>query len=101
MTGRRCEGEVTESRVREWLREHIGRAANLPAATIDSGASFAYFGLNSLQYVELAAELEAWLGREVPPTAAYDFPTIDLLARYVVSAANDPVPVGLSAESWS
>ena len=91
---------IDEGMVRGWLIEQIGRASNTPPDAVDTGAPFAYFGLNSLQYIELVSQLEDWIGREVPPTAAYDFPTIDLLSRYVAHALGEPSPAAISPETW-
>jgi acyl carrier protein len=92
---------VDEQAVRRWLCQQIARTSDMPIEKVDTSASFAYFGLNSLQYVDLIVRLETWLGREVPPTAAYDFPTIDLLARYVAQALDEPLPHAVSPEAWT
>src|SRR5438132_9896728 len=39
--------------------------------------------MDSLQAVSLAADLEDWLGQSLPPTLAYDYPTIEALAQYL------------------
>ncbi|HET7699084.1 MAG TPA: acyl carrier protein [Vicinamibacterales bacterium] len=101
MTKQQARLDVDEETVRAWLCAAVARTAGVATNSIDSTATFAYFGLNSLQYVDLTVQLESWLGREIPPTAAYDFPSIELLARYVVHALPDAAPAGISPEAWT
>jgi polyketide synthase 12/myxalamid-type polyketide synthase MxaF len=93
--------DVDEETVRAWLCAAVARMAGVTASSLDASATFAYFGLNSLQYVDLTVQLESWLGRTIPPTAAYDFPSIDLLARYVVHALPDAASDAISSEAWT
>src|SRR5205807_2381692 len=39
--------------------------------------------MDSVQAVSMAADLEDWLGRELPATLVYDYPTIEGLARHL------------------
>lgn len=57
----------------------------LPGVTeIAAGLPFADLGLNSLSAVRLRDRLTATTGIVVPATAAYDCPTPDALARYLL-----------------
>jgi acyl carrier protein len=87
--------DVSEREVRTWLIDHIARLVQLPPEQIDVTVPFAYYGLDSVQGVEVAMLLESWLGREVSPTAAYEFPTIELLAQHVATATPSREVVGL------
>jgi acyl carrier protein len=55
-------------------------------ATIDVSRNLDELGLDSLQSVCLAGDLEAWLGTEIPATAIWDYPTIDCLCEYLTGA---------------
>jgi acyl carrier protein len=62
---------------------------------VDSSRAFADYGLDSVKAVELAYELENWLGEhsgglrlDLGATIAWNFPTIDALARYLAGASN-------------
>ena len=50
--------------------------------------------MGSLDAVEIAAALERWLGRQLSPTAIYNYPTIAALARWL---ANPVSPHGVRA----
>ena len=50
---------------------------------IDLATPLMYLGLDSIQAVELSGELEALVGRELPPTLLFEHPTIEALARAV------------------
>ena len=69
--------------IRNWIVDHIAQRLHLTPADIDTGHPFAAFGLDSVQLVSLAGELETWLDRSLPPTVAWDYPTIDALSRYL------------------
>ena len=67
--------------VEAWLTHRIAQRVQLAPAEIDRQEPLASYGLNSLQVIEMSAELEAWLGHPVMPTIVYDFPTIAALAQ--------------------
>ncbi len=52
--------------------------------------------MSSLDALEIAAALEGWLGRQLSPTAIYNYPTIAALAQWL---ANPPSTEDLSFES--
>ena len=67
----------------DWLVSQLARELDLPATDIDPSRPFAYYGLDSVHAVRLTGALESWLGRELSPTLAYEYPTIDLLSRHL------------------
>ena len=69
-----------------WLTERISGPLAIRPDEVDTKKPLAGYGLGSLQTVRLASELEQWLGVKLPPTLAYDYPTIDALA-HVLSGA--------------
>jgi acyl carrier protein len=44
---------------------------------------FANYGLSSVAAVSLSGELSDWLGIELSPILAYEYPTVEALARYL------------------
>jgi acyl carrier protein len=52
---------------------------------IDPRQGFFKLGMTSLMAVELRRRLEHSLGRPLPPTLAFEYPTIDALARHLVA----------------
>ncbi|KAA3647729.1 MAG: amino acid adenylation domain-containing protein [Chloroflexi bacterium] len=79
--------------IESWLVQQISNKTNIPADQINVRENFVYYGLDSAQAVELAGDLEEWLGRNVSPTLAWDYPTIeDLAAHLTEDADKQPIP---------
>src|SRR5579859_3849255 len=72
------------SMIQDWLVARLAAYLDLEPSSIDIHASFASYGLPSVDAVGLSGDLEDWLGRELSPTLAYDYPSIVLLAGYLV-----------------
>ncbi len=72
--------------IANWFVAQLSRELGVPATDIDPSRPFAYYGLDSVRAIRLTAALESWLGRELSPTLAYDYPTIDLLSRHLAGA---------------
>jgi acyl carrier protein len=71
--------------LRHWLIENIASQLEINPATIDVNRNLDELGLDSLQAVCLAGDLEAWLGVEIPETALWDYPTIECMCLYVAN----------------
>jgi len=71
--------------VEKWLTHRIARRVEISPTEIDRQEPMASYGLNSLQVIEMSAELEVWMGQPVVPTIVYDFPTVAALARQLVA----------------
>ena len=69
-----------------WLTERISGPLGIRPDEVDTKKPLAGYGLGSLQAVQLASDLEQWLGLKLPPTLAYDYPTIDALAHFLSGA---------------
>jgi hypothetical protein len=44
-----------------------------------------YYGFDSARVVEMVGDFGAWLGRRLPPTFFWDYPTIEQVARHIGS----------------
>jgi acyl transferase domain-containing protein/acyl-CoA synthetase (AMP-forming)/AMP-acid ligase II/acyl carrier protein len=93
---KRTPGVFSSSGIREWLMNRCAERLRVPRAGIDPRASFAMYGLTSLDAVNLANDLEERLGRPVSPTLLYDYPSIEALAAHLTTVG-DSEP-GSSAE---
>jgi acyl-CoA synthetase (AMP-forming)/AMP-acid ligase II/3-oxoacyl-(acyl-carrier-protein) synthase len=69
--------------IRDWLVRAVSERLGLSPAAVEVTIPLADFGLVSKDMVALAGNLEAWLGREVPPTLVYDHPSIEALSRHL------------------
>jgi acyl transferase domain-containing protein/acyl-CoA synthetase (AMP-forming)/AMP-acid ligase II/acyl carrier protein len=66
-----------------WLVAALATLLHLEPAEIDPGAPFSAYGLDSVQAVNLAGDLEQWLGLAVPATAVWEHPSIRGLAAHL------------------
>jgi len=85
----------TVAALQAWLVSHVSEALRVKTSEIDIHTPFAQYGMDSVHAVNLSAELEDWLGRELPPTLAYDYPTIETLAHHLageMAALETPAP---------
>ncbi|BCL81047.1 FAAL and PKS domain-containing protein [Ktedonobacteria bacterium brp13] len=69
--------------IQAWLTQHIAQLLKVRAESIDVHESFAFYGMDSAQAIALSAELEDLIERDLPPTLAYDYPTIAALSSYL------------------
>ncbi|MDZ8262102.1 polyketide synthase [Nostoc sp. ChiQUE01b] len=79
----RKSGEKGAAEIQDWLVNKISQRQNIAPQSIDPRESFAYYGLDSIAAVSLSADLEDWLGCQLLPTLAYDYPTIATLSAYL------------------
>jgi acyl-CoA synthetase (AMP-forming)/AMP-acid ligase II/acyl carrier protein len=76
---------ATRAEIETWLIERIAMRLRLPATQVHVTTPFMEFGMGSVDAVEIAAELECWLGRKISPTAIYNYPNIEGLALWLSS----------------
>ncbi|WP_051407570.1 type I polyketide synthase [Nocardia sp. CNY236] len=75
----------TVGELEAWLMSYLAGELRIAVGEIDPGQPFAYYGVDSIRAVELAAALSAFVGTELRPTIAYEFPSIAELATHVGS----------------
>ncbi len=74
-------GQVrTAQTIADWISDWLVQRIDLPPDIIDPDQPLAALGLDSIVAVEIAADLQDWLGQPVDATLAWDFPTIKALA---------------------
>lgn len=72
-----------EAEITAWCVAHLAKALRRPGEKIDPHTKFARLGVNSAMAVYLVAELEEWLGRDLAPEVAFEYPSIAELARHL------------------
>src|SRR5262245_22271466 len=80
---------ITEEKIQDWMVSYLRRSLKISAEEIDLTTPFASYGFDSLAAVTLTNELKDWLGIELPPTLAYEYPNIQLLSKHISSAFFD------------
>lgn len=69
--------------IEEFLLGRLASYVDGDRGDLDPHLPFSYYGLDSLDAVALAAELEQWLGTPVAPDLAWDYPTAHAVAAYL------------------
>jgi acyl carrier protein len=77
--------------IEAWLLERLQGRLGPDAEEVDPHLPFSYYGLASIDAVALSAELQDWLGVEVSPSLAWDFPTAHAVATHLAAAELAPV----------
>lgn len=73
----------------DWIQGRLCARLKLRPEELDPRQPFARYGLDSLSAVRLTGELAQHLGRPVPPTLAYDHPTVDALAYFLATGRSN------------
>ncbi|HEY9878955.1 MAG TPA: AMP-binding protein [Leptolyngbyaceae cyanobacterium] len=89
----------TPDAIQVWMVRWLAEALQTSEMAIDVRKPFAEYGLDSVTAVELADALETALKLPLEPTLAYEYPTIEALARHlaaqrtpaVVTATSEPI----------
>ena len=69
--------------VQAWLTNRLAAMLGERSARIDPNKPFSHFNIGSVQAAGLASELGEWLGRDLPVTLAWDYPTIRALSAHL------------------
>jgi myxalamid-type polyketide synthase MxaE and MxaD len=72
--------------IQTWLVSKLSERLGIESHEIDVREPFASYGLGSTQAVSLSGELAEWLGRRLSPALAYEYPTIETLARHLAES---------------
>src|SRR5262249_6320050 len=89
-----------EEQIQDWLIGRISHRLRVKPSLIDIQSPFASLGLNSVAAVQIASEMEVFLGQPVSPTLVYDYPSIEKLARHLAGVRQASGLDTLSAERW-
>ncbi|MFC4563027.1 acyl carrier protein [Nocardiopsis mangrovi] len=82
------------SELRAWLIEEVARRTAADPWQVDPAVPFTALGLTSRGATELTGALEIHMGRPVPTLLAWQYPTIDTLARHLVTGAHPAAAAG-------
>jgi thioester reductase-like protein len=74
-----------------WLIHEIARLLKVEAKEIDIHTSLSNYGLDSVQAVSIASEIENAWDRKLSPSLLWDYPTIDRLTRYLTNESDRQV----------
>lgn len=78
----------TEPELRRWILTRLSERTSVDAVDIDPSVTFASLGVDSVAAVELIADLETHLGRELDPTLVFSAESPAQLASVLASGAS-------------
>ena len=87
LSGRRR--PTTQTEIENFMIERLKARSRLGVQEVDVSEPFASYGLDSADALELVAELQEYTGSPIAPMLFWNYPTIELLARHLVSARDD------------
>ncbi|MBJ6352985.1 MULTISPECIES: acyl carrier protein [unclassified Acinetobacter] len=79
---------MTIEQITNFIIERLANLSQIPVDHFDVNQPLANYGVDSIHALSLCAELEEWLKIEIDPTFAWDYPTISLMASYILSEIN-------------
>ena len=74
---------MTREQISETCVAALANVLRIPQDRVEPGTKFSRLGLDSAMLVYLMMELEEKLGIELSTDDFYDYPTVDVLSRYL------------------
>lgn len=84
--------------IQAWLVARLADVLGLPPDEIDPGIPLDRYGLDSRTAAMLSGDLEEWLGRALPATLIWDYPTVDQVATHLAAPPDQVRPARRAAE---
>jgi len=79
-----CQGQsLTMTEVQDLLVAKFAEVVGVDPGQVDIHESILSYGLGSIQLLNFVGELEDWFGLQLPPTLAWDSPTLEGLIEFV------------------
>lgn len=75
--------ERTAGEIQHWFVTYLAKLLGTAPEAIDVTVPFENFALDSVSAVGMTGDLEDWLGHMIDPTMVFDYPTIELVSRYL------------------
>src|SRR5712692_889292 len=86
--------------IQAWLVSRLSELLGIESHEIDVREPFASYGLGSTEVVSLSGELAEWLGRQLSPALAYEYPTIETLARHLAGSPDVSESATRVGQDW-
>lgn len=77
--------ERTLPQIEHWVTRQVAAYLDTAPEDIDPDVPIAQYGLDSVFALGLCGDIEETFDIEVSPTLAWDYPTIELIARFVAA----------------
>lgn len=86
----------SERDIESWLQQRLARSLGRSAETIGLTTPFANLGVESVESVTIAVELEEWMGSRLSETLLWDYPTIAAISTHLGAMSSPPAAVRAS-----
>jgi acyl carrier protein len=86
--------------IQAWLITLLAELLNTSPDEIDVHEPLESFGMSSREMVMLSGDLEEWLGTRLEPTLVWQYPTIELLSRFLAGEIEEVVEESSSKENY-
>ncbi|BBZ11505.1 polyketide synthase Pks13 [Mycobacterium branderi] len=93
--------DMTVAEVRQWLREWVAKATGRSPDAVDEATPLVELGLSSRDAVAMAADIEDRTGVTVSIAAAFEHPTIESLATWIVEGDPEVDTSGADDIDWT
>ncbi|BBX47019.1 polyketide synthase Pks13 [Mycobacterium cookii] len=93
--------DMTIAEVRQWLRNWVGTATGQAPESVDESTPMVELGLSSRDAVAMAADIEDRTGVTVSIAAAFEHPTIESLATWIVEGDPEVEAGGTDDADWT
>jgi len=79
----RLTGKTTVEEIQAWLITEAAELLSVAPETLNLQEHLGNYGLDSITGMMLTGDAEEWLGLELDPVMAWEYPTIEALAHYL------------------
>jgi polyketide synthase 13 len=100
-TGTPARTDMTIAEVRQWLRNWVANATGQSPDSVDEATPMVELGLSSRDAVAMAADIEDRTGITVSIAAAFEHPTIESLATWIVEGDPEVDAGGTEDSDWT
>ncbi|NES13758.1 MULTISPECIES: type I polyketide synthase [Micromonospora] len=90
-------GTAGRAEIERRLIEELAARLKVDPSAVDPTRPIATYGLQSVDMVGMVGEVERWLGRELPATLIWEYPTIDALVGFLGAPPSGAAPTGPAA----
>lgn len=74
----------TQKEIQNYVVNYLAKLLEVKPDRIDVTISFDRYGLDSSAVLELAGDLQIFLGQELDPTLFYNYPTVQALTQQLI-----------------
>lgn len=81
---RSTQAPIGKDAASNWIIAYLSSHLMIDRSSIEMNVILTEYGLDSIQAVIMSDEIGELIQREVSPTILYEYPTVDLLAAFMV-----------------